>query len=400
MQMHTDIPIVVTTLTPVHIGSGDAWSSNVEYVYSGGKVYKLDSEKILEYLGAGAIDNWVAAISKGESLLNKFQPLKKLEQQGQLENIADLVLDYKGGWVEPGKKAIRAHIRAGNGSLYIPGSSIKGAIRTALFAEWIKKQQNLSGEKLQIDGRGLSLSNKAFQDGGEIVTNIMRHLHVGDVIFGIQKSNVLASVLANNLSEDNNDDRSHYDSQKDTLVEAIQPRINSLETRIKIADIGIRLASKNGAPFNEHYQRKRDMLELMSSREKLFGVINKHTRSLIDREIKRLSGQMDGFDDANGSYIKNLESIRKYQDTNTDIKENRACILPVGWGVGFRIMTGDWQDEKLSPRQISILNQVARPNRSKNSYAENRFLLPKTRRMTSSCLPWGFIKLSYYKKES
>jgi hypothetical protein len=153
---------------------------------------------------------------------------------------------------------------------------------------------------------------------------------------------------------------------------------------ITINDI-LKNCNKGKGKLNETIFALEDFKEF--SIRTIFSLINKHTTRILATEIKRGENQLGT--DAWFNYFNSINELKS--TVNNLIKNNNeSCILPIGWGIGFRFMTGDWAEKRLAPAQfISLANYV-----TKDRY-QNRFQLTKTRRVTGSANePWGFVKLT------
>ena len=73
---------------------------------------------------------------------------------------------------------------------------------------------------------------------------------------------------------------------------------------------------------------------------------------------------------------------------NNQFTEGSSCILRLGWGTGFRNMTGDWQEDMMTDKDLDALIKELRPKHDIN------LTYPKTRRMASDGTPLGFIQLT------
>ena len=124
--------IKITTLTPVHIGSGETLQYGSDFVR--GKVGDdtflsvVDPKKVLGLIGEDNVQRWVTAIEKREStdkIVQQFAPNARLE---------DYSCRLISEWSDvKSTDTLKEHIHDGRGLPYIPGSSIKGAIRTAVL---------------------------------------------------------------------------------------------------------------------------------------------------------------------------------------------------------------------------------------------------------------------------
>jgi hypothetical protein len=58
----------LTTLTPVHVGSGQTLKKGFDFIQEGNKIGFLDLDKIVNLIGVDSIPQLSAAIEKGEPL--------------------------------------------------------------------------------------------------------------------------------------------------------------------------------------------------------------------------------------------------------------------------------------------------------------------------------------------
>lgn len=145
----------LTCITPVHIGNGISYNSG-EYIFvpscRGGQVYFLKESGWLKYLYEKEVVDLFAKdllehIHKGipfniyewlatQKTLGSFSTvLSELEEKDAVYLKEDVYLDLNRRTQKLSLNDVHPFIRAGNGSCYIPGSSIKGAFRTALLVQ-------------------------------------------------------------------------------------------------------------------------------------------------------------------------------------------------------------------------------------------------------------------------
>uniref|UniRef100_A0A7C2N7S8 CRISPR system Cms protein Csm5 n=1 Tax=Archaeoglobus fulgidus TaxID=2234 RepID=A0A7C2N7S8_ARCFL len=117
-------------LTPVHIGSGDKYYAT-DFVIKGDRVVFVDSTRFFEEVEKKGLDpiNVAREISEG----------KKIEDFVDLSKIKIREVPFKG---RTSRNEILAHIKS-RGKPYIPGSTIKGAIRTAILWKEVKDSREL-----------------------------------------------------------------------------------------------------------------------------------------------------------------------------------------------------------------------------------------------------------------
>lgn len=150
----------LTCQSPIHIGSGDIYQKN-QYVYEDdGKrahIYFLNESKWAEFLEKEKLlDSFVSEIHKKfmhfsiYDFLNAYrgnncQPeslkglMKKLVDSGVLSKPATADVPYSKN-SRNALNDIHTFIKDSDGRMYIPGSSLKGVFRTAIFFAMIRKK--------------------------------------------------------------------------------------------------------------------------------------------------------------------------------------------------------------------------------------------------------------------
>jgi len=122
----------IETLSPVHVGSGEKYTA-VDFTITDGRVIFLDTSRVFQELER-----------RGEDLLRVAEDIGR----GRLR-VEDLIGDlneFKRREVPftgvRERREILKHIQSA-GNLYIPGSTIKGAIRTAILWKAVKDDRRL-----------------------------------------------------------------------------------------------------------------------------------------------------------------------------------------------------------------------------------------------------------------
>jgi CRISPR type III-A-associated RAMP protein Csm5 len=111
-------------LTPVHVGSGADLIRSIDFYADGGFTEVLDPDLLLGT--AGTIEGFADAITRGSGIA-PFLKARGL-------NPAAFRLHRVQGSIEA--QRLRLAIRGGDGRPMIPGSSLKGALRTLLLVAW------------------------------------------------------------------------------------------------------------------------------------------------------------------------------------------------------------------------------------------------------------------------
>jgi len=354
--------IKIKTLTPVHIGNGTELQGNFEYLYfqSEKKVAIIDAEKILEILGEENLSQWISCIDNNQPLL---PVIKKRKTNLQAIDVADRIIPLEYETAKP----IREHIQGGNNTVLIPGSSLKGALRTAVFADRIINNQKLVQGEINLKNyKGFFTDEHVSKNvfGSDPNHDIFRLLQVGDAAF-MQTEIFETNVL--NLSGGNW-------RIKESLTQFVEtiPAGEITTMRLNFQDI---LLKRSG---NNYFNENATMLQLSN----LLPQVNAHTQRLVEDEFNFWKEKISEHD-VIANYTDQLERIVNISKNC----ERNECILRIGWGSGFRSMTGDWQGS-MNNEDYQRLVRALRPKHSED------LLFPKTTRLIAGGVPLGFVKLS------
>jgi CRISPR/Cas system CMR subunit Cmr6 (Cas7 group RAMP superfamily) len=176
--------------TPVHIGSGETWSSFSDFVAVDKNVYILDSNKIFDTLLEipNAVDGYLDIVKgNGNDKTNIKFILRDYFEQDNIEN--SLTKDFIDKYTKKQYKLEKLdnnidveRLITSSNRAYIPGSSIKGAIRTALIHKY--NERNKGKEE------------KAFREYpfGRYASDEFKFLQVGDSAFVNQENLSLEKI--------------------------------------------------------------------------------------------------------------------------------------------------------------------------------------------------------------
>lgn len=112
----------IEVLTPLHIGNGVVLKQDFDFAVHNGLVYRLNEDIILN-------DRWPEDLAQQQTFLN--QPLARLLEPDDYARYPDYFRYTLRG--QPALREIREAIKDVQGQPYIPGSSLKGALRTAFL---------------------------------------------------------------------------------------------------------------------------------------------------------------------------------------------------------------------------------------------------------------------------
>lgn len=371
------------TLTPCHIGSGNTLLKGLNFVVDGKgdseMLGVISAEKIYRVLGEQGIDKWCQAIERKESIWNV---VKTQNPKAKLADICSKVAPISRNENNSICQELREHI-ASNGVVYIPGSSIKGAIVSAIVGESraelslpanIRSKNNSVAERLFVK----PTVNKNGEIKYDPKNSNLRFLRVSDAYFD-NADIAIVECYGLNLRERS----SLIDNKARMLVECINAEQQaSVHIQIKTE---LQEKCSSATP---------SLVEAMQSEGNLLNTINAHTIRLLKEELRFWNEQ------ENRTYYhidtdEEQEELEYYLDyIKYALRESNRCqnnceaIIRVGYGSGWRFMTGSWIDEGGSEwEKIAAIVRNDRGDRYK------QYDFPKTRRVGLGT-PFGFIKIT------
>jgi len=378
--------LYIRILTPTFIGAGSEknWSEGIDYFYKNKTVYILDKQKIFHKLinDKQAIDIWTNLIAGGKSA----DFLKYLTTKGiDFEEISV----YKFNASQAPKDDIKAFIRTGLGVPIIPGSSLKGAIKSVLFdylnkevqpENMIKFTDNKTGQPVKYDKK--EYDKILF---GDINNNLMRLIRITDAEF--EDSGLFTTKTYNLMNNGKNWEtawkfaggkgNNDVKFEKEGFVftyEILEPDATST-FRLGFAEEIFKLLFN--APKNK--PKYADKVLTTNPCNHLFRIINEHTKAYINKETifyKRFENE------ENAGHIEVI--ISKLNGLLKEIPEdNLSCVLHLGAGSGFHGITGDWQFEHIET--------VIKPENDKRY--KSRKLAFEPHNDGYSFYPMGFMKI-------
>jgi CRISPR type III-A-associated RAMP protein Csm5 len=374
--------ITLQTLTPLHIGSGKEYMGNFEFVYFAkeNKIAVIDDEKVFSIIGKENLEEWVKLIDKKGDL---FKFIKDLKPDIQLKDIANKTIGIAGK-PPTQQQNIKQFIQSATEGAYIPGSSLKGAIRTVILNDLIKTKPEFASQKRNLGFESKNGYGFRYKDG-EIVKNylgtdpnhdLLRLLQISD--FHTAK-NIETICIQNNILNLFNNGWAIKQGQA-SFVECI-PANAHLQGKIHIPE-----NLKAQIQDKKHPIKNMEILKL----DKIFENIKTHTQNLIADETEFWQDEEEP--DALGEYLNILSDI---EDQINACKANET-IIRMSAGAGWDFMTGAWT-RKDDAQGNEILDgntwlDLKRKLRYK-SYNDN-VPFPKTRKLLHQGLPLGFVKLT------
>jgi len=345
--------VKLTTLSPVNIGNGETLSQFSDYVYDNGFIYYLDYDLIALELSKmpdsdNLIDEFVAIVRNqaGGSVRNRLRIKGFLENTGiDFKNFASKKIAVE----EEIKEQIQLQIKTGSRP-YIPGSSLKGAIRTAVVSYFFTEEleQNLKSTKEYI---GQDILGRYDED-------VLKFLQVSDTMPFGEEDLEIARFFRFNLKTN---------KLEIPMVKEVIP--SDRESSFKIGS-----KAKPG-----QVDSKFQFLE-EGKEELLFDIINAFSRKNVEYELKEL----------NRSSSEELKAVKEFYqyllDAVSAAHSAKEAYLRIGTGKTFFDTS---IAHKLSK---DFLNRIVRNNFKK----ANPNFFPKTRTMVQykgQKMAPGWVKL-------
>jgi CRISPR/Cas system CSM-associated protein Csm5 (group 7 of RAMP superfamily) len=374
----------VQILTPVHVGIGadQAWQLSTDYVFEQGQVRVINPAQLHRQLqeepGRGTqslLDEYLGQLSRSKL---DHQRIGKLLREADLDWEAMIRHTFDHSAPEAPAQ-IQRQIRTGHDELYLPGSSIKGAIHSAIFAYlyqalFTKQYHN------QLESNLI----------GDFERSLMRYIRPYDVPFA--HSELIEVFVFNLYREDGGWVSAHKDMLPLTLESLPVGARASRPMRFSLATGFLDLiAAKQPDLLPTHLTKviKREQGDPLPF---LFELINRHTRTHLEKELAFFHTYDQAVDIE--LVIEEMEQLLaqvKSMPTPAD-----RCLLRLAWGSGYHAMTGDYRFD-------DHRETIDRPDDQNRVYSQQtRQQEParyKSRRLAEKgqgayYAPMGFVELS------
>lgn len=363
MTKRKSITWQVELLTPLHIGDGEELQENFDFIHTKNSLQVIDLENLLDSLAEEP--DIVREIGRNGFNLKNFIKQFKLTPQ-VFYNLSCQ------GW----PTSVRRFLKDGRGRPYLAGSSLKGALRTAILAT-LDRSRLPSPDTVHKKDFAKAVRNL---DGHDAHHKITRMLQVSDSIPLLPDESLgVAEIRFFNLGFDckplwkdfsSRKNKKAFQDAKGIFVEIVKPgKTFTIQMAVDsfLLDKNVRKASgiQSCSPLN--------------SPAGLCRAVNRHSMNIAELE--------ENF-------------FRKYKQNNVadfytrlkrkieDISESEnCCIVRLAWGSGWIGMTGGW----LTGRALDAV-------RGKNNLGKKGHqVFPKTRRLAMKdgvpVLPLGWVKI-------
>jgi CRISPR/Cas system CSM-associated protein Csm5 (group 7 of RAMP superfamily) len=387
------LKIGLEILTPVQCGSGQDLTEDIDYVVENGQVFVIDQERTFTAIASGdrQLDD---ALLGGERKLSYWVNLARERYGYALPMLSRTTKTF-------GK--FREHLKDALYQPYIAGSSLKGAITTALLADYLRNKtetfyapllpmdalktkptasKNYAAQKLLAELLGKDpKNNHDAKDNISPNNNIFRALLIKDALFKSEHL-CLADIRWLNLTKRAGKEQACWRSMatRESVVdwhkaEGIHAEMLKPQSQ---AQFQLQWDEFLLSDLSEWHSSAHDILprDFAGLKERL----NRHASYRLEQEIK--------FYHDHGAIkpeqkCKNLLSALQ--------KDPDSIYLQLSWGSGWRGMTGDWLGADLTKATCRLFN-LRNPVLPELPF-------PKTRRLAVSGepkLPLGWVRLFPY----
>lgn len=302
--------------TAVHVGDGYELQYGFDFLANGKDIYVLDVEKLVDRIGETENLN----PEEMKPLLDAISKRKLVEyiddNDIDLNSISSRWIDNYYNYKFEATNIIQSQVHDAFGRPYIPGSSIKGAIRTAIVATMARDVANKNKYNLKDVEQNLC---------GRINSDFFRFIRVGDAVF--DKGCEIVSSLSR-LTQICKHDIKQY-------IEAIGLGEDEFAPFVVDIDAEKYEKVKQSGLFSKMVNMPKDVQDISS----LLKLINDHTIKLVKDEINEWKKYNN-----NNWAMDYVETMSALLEECNKVDNGKECVLRIGMGSGKRFVTGAWAD--------------------------------------------------------
>lgn len=377
----------VKLLSPVFIGSGHYLGRDMDWIVQKGNIRILDSDKLMQLIGPKRMEAFMHYISTGLNQQGRKMPLDEfLGNFGirDLDKVTHSAIkpfqNFDSNLLKKSKDLHQA-IRSGNGAPLLPGSSLKGSLRTAYAVHRMAQipeepqsaPQNIKNNKGQYADAGLEnalFTKPDIAKGKAPNYDLFRLVQLGDLQF--QKSAVGPAPVVSFLE-------GKFDYRSDlatTLLEYLEPGQEAY-TRLKVQ-------GKLQKTPQGHFPQEETL-----TAEHLLSIAHRHTRSQLLQEIDFFRENEESLPTELPELMPGLINL----DQQSYNFAEGEYLLRVGAGSGFRGTTGGWHEDYWDKSDYKKLAKQSRHGGDKGGENPN-LPFPRSRKLGPQGEALGYVKIS------
>lgn len=374
------IPLTLTILSPVHIGSGNKAIVGQDVIIKENKAIFLSFDRIIQYYANDRrkIAEISDALSRGENVLRTIP-------NANLSKFVLYKIPFENNNVYV--REISTFIKDAHGLPYIPATSLKGSLRTLILQEYL----NTHTDKLE-DFIAKYRENKRYRKtkiesllfGSDAKKDLFKAVRIDDAYLSIKDISIKI-VKVFDISNDGS--RAGFRRSRGRSSDLVE-----ISSATPIVVEAVRIFTKlKTALYIDKFTLEKSRLD--GDKDWLIGKVFSNTyenlcnisKRYALREIKEEKNFLAKY----GKNLKDVSYVTNYFDKLKEIveKDNEAIYLRTGWGIGWKGMTGDY----LSNHTVKNLHISKR----------DAVVFPKTRRFATimhdgkeyALYPFGWTKL-------
>ena len=329
--------IELEVLTPLCVGAGGEkdWQPGADFVQNDGKIYVLNIQKVAEQ----GVD-----MDKLSNLFLKSdnQGIISLIGTNHLADVSDQVFTTPVSTTNP----IKTFLRTQYYDLpVIAGSSIKGAIRSALFNYFSHKEREEDLSKFRKNDKRVIKGQERKGFLNEYVfgkmdegSDFMRFIQVGD--FVMPKTTLANSTIFNLQRSNQGEMKGGWKHKGFTSSTFLREEFNTLYECVPPGEKNIGHIVFAKKPFElrfgsqkTNYSEKDELME--KGIKALFHIINQVTKEYLEKELSFFNQYSAERSDEIIKSIQHLLGLIPLDDS--------YCLMKMAAGTGYHSITGDWQ---------------------------------------------------------
>ncbi len=359
------------TLTPVHIGIGENLASIGDYYTSSNRLFIIDKAKLDLYIDP--VNNkdffirYLSEIKKNVSMSKSdFSIVPFLKENGiELEKVTSemAVPIITSGYKSHKNSQLKLGIKQNN-QLYMPGSSIKGAIKTALFYNYIRHNPDILSKWNKIIENSLN-KREYLDDWAKVVERDFNQFFKGEKcdynLLRVEDSPSL-DIACKGVWETC---RFHLYHNNDEMVTWLTEAI-AAETTF---NLGITILPDINVKFLD-YLNDGDISEI-------FPIINKFSKDQLVKEIEEIETSRLSQE------VKSIV-VDQLQHLLNIIQNDNQAIIRIGAGKSFFYNT---VCTLLDKKHMEILRSIVKIGKTDES------IFPLSRTMTTDYNIFGWVLL-------
>lgn len=370
---HT-VKLGLEIITPTQSGSGVELFKELDYIERNQMAFIVDQQASFQAIASGnlALD---AKLLAGNRLSDWV-------------NAAGQDFGYRLPWLGSVAKVpekFREQLKDAMNRPYLPGSAIKGAIRTALVAEWLRSPSESFEHLLPQANRKApdkKWASKFLLDkfiGKDAKQDIFRSFKIKDTLFANSDLRLADIRWLNEKNWRNMNQKRDWDSRKKNPIDWREAAGIYAEV-LQPGALGLLVLQWDGFLLSDiSTWQQNGTVSAIAPKD--FGDLrqrlNRHAEYRLQREIQLYKEQGKPAPEQECQRILNMMKA-----------DQQSAYLQISWGSGWRGMTGDWaSDEQVKTfRELFNLGRTGKP-------------FPKTRRLVVSGepkLPMGWVRFLPY----